>query len=60
MTAALGATLLRHSALNIPLMFILDHCFVLFGMICSRLLAEVLVLPIAIFTYHKSLWDAPQ
>ena len=51
-------TLLRHGALNIPLMFVLDHFFGLFGMICSRLLAEVIVLPIAAFTYRKALRDA--
>ena len=48
-------TLCRHALLNIPLMFLLDHCFGLFGMICARPLAELLVLPLSAWIYIRSL-----
>ena len=40
-------TFLRHGVLNIPLMFILDHFFGLYGMICSLLAADLIALPFA-------------
>ena len=53
-------TFVRHGLLNIPLMFILDHFFGLFGMICARPLAELMILPFFALTYRKALGRIPK
>ena len=52
-------TFIRHGLLNIPLMFLLDRLFGLFGMICARPLAELLILPFFALTYRKALRKIP-
>ena len=53
-------TFIRHGVLNIPLMFILDHFFGLFGMICARPLAELIILPGFALTYRNAVKNIPR
>ena len=50
----------RHGLFNIPLMFVLDHFFGLYGMICARALAELLLLPIFAGTYLRAMRQIPR
>lgn len=50
----------RHGIFNIPLMFVLDHFFGLYGMICARALAELMILPIFATTYLKAVRNIPK
>ena len=53
-------TLYRHALLNIPLMFLLDHIFGLFGMISARPVAELLVVPLSAGIYFQALKKVTQ
>ena len=50
----------RHGIFNIPLMFLLDHFFGLYGMICARAVSELLILPLFAGTYFKAAKAIPK
>ena len=51
--------LLRHAFLQIPLLFILNHFFSVYGVNTARLCAELLALPFFLLTYRRVLRNAP-
>ena len=52
--------LLRHAILNIPLLFVLNHFFGVYGVNGARLCAELLATPFFLLIYRKALQAAPK
>jgi len=52
--------LLRLAILNIPLLFILNYLFGVYGLNGARLCSELLSMPIFLLAYRKALRDAPK